>query len=555
MNYIYIYYMTNKYGYVTLLYGNNNYFLGTLIFIISLMKTKPKYDTILLYTFDVPKYMIDILKKYYKIVRQITYVNIKKTSRKRFKEIFTKLKIFTITDYDKILFLDNDMYVNKNLDHIFDKYDAPAGMALSEDLKYSDLEKVKDKNVIFNAGCWLIKPSNSVYKNLLYGLKKFNTNQELEQEYVSYYFNGKWTNMSYLYNYQFNLASLNSNMRRTQVYKNTKMEDCYIIHYSTSLKPWNLLFDTSIFNKNKLIRIYWQFYKLWLQFFIKVYNIYLKDNINILNLRLQLKDFGKYLKKVYPNMKILKLTDIQKDKLFTKLNTEITNTSKTNNKYTYNDIIKVLNKGENTTYIVGGAIRNLYNDDEINDIDLCYDILPDKLEKVLKNNFIDLNFIRGKILNSYYKIGNGKDELDMFYIDFLDKYRNMPANYLILDTKKNIVYDSYGTGIKNANKKIFIKPPDLSYNTWLTYDGYSNNILGRLIKFMLLGYKTYQKDRVEIYNDWYFIKNDKQYYRHIKKFLKEDREFKYKFIQNDIDKLNLKFSGKQFIHKLKLKIN
>ena len=72
---------------------------------------------------------------------------------------------------------------------------------------------------------------------------------------------------------------------------------------------------------------------------------------------------------------------------------------------------------------------------------------------------------------------------------------------------------------------------------------------------MLLGYKTFQKDREEIYNNWYFIKNEKRYYIHIKKFLKEDREFKYKFIQNDIDKLNLKFSGKQFIHKLKLKIN
>ena len=178
------------------------------------MKTKPKYDTILLYTFDVPKYKIDILKKYYTVVREITYIDVQKTSRKRFKEIFTKIKIFTITDYDKILFLDNDMYINRNLDHIFDEYNAPAGVAINENLKYNNHQIVKEKGVVFNAGCWLIKPSNYVYKKLFYGLKKFNTTHELEQEYVSYYFNGKWTNMSYLYNFQFSLASLDTKMKR-----------------------------------------------------------------------------------------------------------------------------------------------------------------------------------------------------------------------------------------------------------------------------------------------------------------------------------------------------
>lgn len=550
--------MNKKYGYVTLMYGNNDYFLGTLIFIVSLMKTKPKYDTILLHTFDVPKYKIDILKKYYTIVREITYIDIKQTSRKRFKEIFTKLKIFTITDYEKIIYLDNDMYVNRNLDHVFDEYDTPAGVAINENLKYNDHEKVKDKKVIFNAGFWLIKPSKFIYKKLFYGLKQFDTSQELEQEYVSYYFNKKWTNMSYLYNYQFSLASLDSKMKRTQAYNNTKMEDIYVIHYSTSFKPWNILSNTTLYKKKDWVRIYRPFYDLWLKLFTEVYNTFWSNGINILNLESQLRDLEKYLKRAYPEFKILELTEYQIAKLSKKLNSKITNSGIKNNninKYTYNDIISVLNKGNSRIYIVGGSVRNLYNDEEIKDIDLCFDILPDKLEKILNEKFTDLNFSRGKKFDSYFKIGDGENEIDMFYIDKLDTYKNTPANYLILDTKKQLVYDLYGTGTSNAEKKIFTKPPDLSYETWLTSSGYSNLRIGRLIKFMMLGYKTIPEDRKRIYNDWYYNKNEKNYYNGLKKYFVKDTELKLQVIKKDIDNLQMEFSGKIFVDKFISKMN
>ena len=259
----------NKYAYITLLYGDNDYFLGALILIISLIKTKPKHDTVLLYTSDVPKHKIDILKKYYTDVREIEYIDIKKTSKKRFKKIFTKLKIFTVTDYDKILFLDNDIYVNKNLDDVFNKYNCPAGTAINENLKYNDNEKVKDEQVVFNAGFWLIEPSNYIYKKLIDELKNFDTTQELEQEYVSYYFNRKWTNISYLYNFQFSLSSFGPKTKRTQTYKKTKIEDIYTIHYSTSFKPWHMSPKTAPMKIKSYSRnwpkTYKAFYEPWLK--------------------------------------------------------------------------------------------------------------------------------------------------------------------------------------------------------------------------------------------------------------------------------------------------
>ena len=538
-----------KYAYVNLMYGNNDYFLGTLIFIISLMKTKPKYDTILLYTFDVPKYKIDILKKYYTITKEITYIDIKKTSRARFKEIFTKLKIFTLTDYEKVLYLDNDMYVNKNLDHVFEKYNTPAGVAINEDMEFKDGEQVYKKNVVFNAGFWLIKPSLSSYKKMFYNLKNFDTNKELEQEYVSYFFNKKWTNISYLYNYQFSLASLDPEKERTKIYKKTKIDQVYVIHYSTSFKPWNILSDTSLLKKKEWIKIYRPYYEIWLKLFLEVFNYYRKNGINILNLEKQFDELDKYLLRVYPNLKVLELTDFQKDKLNLKLNQKIGGSN-----YTIKYFLEQLTKHNIKIFIVGGTVRCLFNDEEINDIDLVYKFNPNKFEKFLKNNFDNLKVERGKKYKEYFLVGKDTNEIDLFYIDKLDTHKNTPANYMILDYNTNIIYDLYGTGINNAEKKIFAKPPDISYETWLNASGYSSAKLGRLIKFIMLGYKTFDDDRIQIYNDWYYNKNDKNYYKSLKKYFHTDLDLKFKIIKEDINKLNLKFTGEQFINKLKSKL-
>lgn len=532
----------NKYAYVNLMYGDNDYFLGTLVFIVSLINTKPKYDTLLLYTHDVPKYKLDILKKYYTKMKEITYIDAI-TSRTRFKEIFTKLKIFTLTEYEKIIYLDNDMFVNKNIDHVFDKYDAPAGVALSENLDFTDGEKVEKKNVVFNAGFWLIKPSMTDYKEMFYNLKNFNTTKELEQEYVSYFYNQKWTNISYLYNFQFSLSSLNSNKKRTIAYKNTKLDEVYVIHYSTSFKPWNIVSNTSIINTKDWVKIYAPYYKIWLDLFMQLYNTYRSEGINLLDLEEQLKNMNKYIKRVYPYSRVLKLTDFQRKKLDKKLNEKISGSD-----YTFMQFIEELKKHKCKIYLTGGAVRNLFNDDEINDIDASYDIKPDKFEKIIQENFKNLVFRKGKKYKNFFKIGEDYgNNIDLYYIKKLDTFKNIPANTLILDVEKNLVYDPFGSGIKNAEKKIFVKPPTLSYEHWLTSSGI---ILGRLIKFLMLGYKSYETDRKHIYNDFFFIKNDKGYFKKLSKYFITDKEIKLAVLEKDIDNLKLKYSGKQFINKL-----
>ena len=120
--------MTSKYAYVGLLYGDSEYFLAALLYGFSLQKTKPKYDSVLMITSDIPKKQRDVLSIYFKLI-EVDYLyshpdNFTK-SDSRFSQIFTKLHLFNLTQYEKVLMIDIDVIVLHNLDHLFD-LQAPA---------------------------------------------------------------------------------------------------------------------------------------------------------------------------------------------------------------------------------------------------------------------------------------------------------------------------------------------------------------------------------------------------------------------------------------------
>ena len=541
-------------AYVTLMYGDNDYFLGTLIFIISLKKTKPKYDTVLLYTFDVPNFKLNILKEYFDVLIQVDYLRLrnKVTKRKRFKDIFTKLRIFTLTEYDNILFLDTDMYVLKNIDDIFSKYNAPAGLVIGDNLSYKNKEKVLKKREIINAGTLLLKPSLKDLNKMNEDLKDFDISQELEQEFLSYFYENRWTNMSYLYNYQFGLQILDTDSKRTIAYKNTLFEDIYIIHYSSNKKPWDYVLK-NISLKGTWLQKFEKYYCPWFKLFMKTYKDYAKLNIDLFDLQKQYFDIYEYIQK-YKNLKLLKLNTKQIDRLNEKLKNIIPKSNLNHNEkdFTYKSIINQIKKSCNL-FIIGGIPRNLINNSELNDIDMMYTCKPEKFISILKS-IKSLNFIRGKNNLYYFRIGPIENfNIDFFHISHIDDVKNSTSNSLLLDVNNNIIIDIYGDGIIESKNKIFRKPKHITYKEW---NEKKRDLLARLIKFILMGYKTNKTDRKMIYNDWYF-KRTKEDYKQIKKKI-FDSSFNYiilEIIKNDINNLKLKFTGKDMINKIKKMID
>jgi alpha-N-acetylglucosamine transferase len=282
--------MPSKYAYVTTLYGSNEYFLGTLMLGYSLSKINSNYDKVVLVTSDVNNNIRDILKNYF-IVIDIEYIKVNTINfvekGGRFEEVFTKLQALALDQYDKIILLDSDMYILKNMDHLFE-LPAPAGLFRSLDMKEkpklggkinSQYIKIKNNKVhgIVNAGLLLLEPSKDELKDILDAVNS-PLNYKLlnpEQEYLSFRYKDKWHYIGKEYNYQFS-DTVNTKNKLS-------IHDIYNLHYSWVLKPWDLLFE----HKKKILRILKKqrrvltFYYLWVYEYNIVNKIYKQKNIDI----------------------------------------------------------------------------------------------------------------------------------------------------------------------------------------------------------------------------------------------------------------------------------
>jgi len=94
-------------------------------------------------------------------------VKIHKKFTNNWKNCFTKYKLFDLTEYDKIVFLDADIMVLKNLDDLFDK----PNMTACVDGEYFN---IWPNYLHFNAGCLVIEPSHGTYLDLLKELENIN---------------------------------------------------------------------------------------------------------------------------------------------------------------------------------------------------------------------------------------------------------------------------------------------------------------------------------------------------------------------------------------------
>ena len=65
-----------------------------------------------------------------------------KHSESRFDNVFTKLRVFGLIEYDKVVLLDTDMYVKANIDDLF-YVAAPAAMARGLSKEYSHGDAIR----------------------------------------------------------------------------------------------------------------------------------------------------------------------------------------------------------------------------------------------------------------------------------------------------------------------------------------------------------------------------------------------------------------------------
>ena len=220
--------MNQKYTYVTLL-GSDDYLIGTLCLWKSLSNVKSKYPLLVLCSQNISVDVLNILKHkkiQYKVLEEQIVTNHKNEGLyARWSFTFDKLQIFNLVEYDKIVFLDSDMYVVKNIDCLFNAQHMSAVVA-----DVYDQPNCKE----LNSGLMVIVPQKQEYSQLtsLLHSKVIKRSPMCGDQDIIRLFYNNWSNET-------NLKLPNQyNMYFTNI-KKYKWVGVSVIHFVYDKKPWN----------------------------------------------------------------------------------------------------------------------------------------------------------------------------------------------------------------------------------------------------------------------------------------------------------------------------
>ena len=159
-------------AYATLLYGD--YLLSVRVLGQSLKRSGTQREMVVLCTEEVSKKSRKILEDDGWTVKSISALSSPyKNYAKQYSKVFTKLLIWTLTDYRRIVFMDSDTLVYANIDELFNcgKFCAA--------YRHSDL---------FNSGVLVVKPDLQEYRNLINKIGIYPSYDNTDQGFLNYYY-------------------------------------------------------------------------------------------------------------------------------------------------------------------------------------------------------------------------------------------------------------------------------------------------------------------------------------------------------------------------------
>eukprot|EP01080_Neovahlkampfia_damariscottae_P004356 gene4356-7712_t len=207
----------NKNAYVTLI-TDESYVIGAQVLVKSLQLTNTKSRIVCVVNSDVKKESIEKLKQQKCEVIKVNDIESPyegKTHHDRWSKTLTKLNVFNLDMFDKIVYIDSDCLVLKNIDELFN---------------YPEFSAAIDCCDHFNAGVFVAKPSKIKFKDILKKLEnKLPSYDKADQGFLNSYFKNKYQPLKFKYNADQYILS--KNMKISE-------EPIKVIHYEHEHKPW-----------------------------------------------------------------------------------------------------------------------------------------------------------------------------------------------------------------------------------------------------------------------------------------------------------------------------
>ncbi|GAV61021.1 Glyco_transf_8 domain-containing protein [Cephalotus follicularis] len=247
----------SKKAYVTFLAGTGDYVKGVVGLVKGLRRVKSAYPLVVAILPDVPEEHREILRSQGCIVHEIEPIyppeNQIQFAMAYYVINYSKLRIWNFEEYKKMIYLDADIQVFENIDHLFDTPDGYFYAVMdcfcektwSHSPQYSIgyCQQCPDKvtwpsdmaspppPLYFNAGMFVFEPSRLTYDSLLHTLLTTPPTPFAEQDFLNMFFQKTYKPIPLAYNLI--LAML---WRHPE---NVELEKVKVVHYcAAGSKPW-----------------------------------------------------------------------------------------------------------------------------------------------------------------------------------------------------------------------------------------------------------------------------------------------------------------------------
>lgn len=168
-----------------------------------------------------------------------------------YQNCFAKLHIWN-NDYQKVIYLDADMIVLKNIDHLFyleADFAAVRGTAtIIDTVMKTSHSFITDES--FNSGLLVITPDPFVFEDLTIKKDIIHTEEGLDQGFLNEYFKSKWYRLPQIYNATRRLSLVLPD------YWNEIFNDICVLHYTLE-KPWH---GEAVKGCEKIEKIWWDYF-------------------------------------------------------------------------------------------------------------------------------------------------------------------------------------------------------------------------------------------------------------------------------------------------------
>ncbi|PKI44540.1 hypothetical protein CRG98_035078 [Punica granatum] len=244
-------------AYVTFLAGTGDYVKGVVGLMKGLRKVGSKYPLVVAILPDVPEEHRKILVDQGCIVREIVPVyppeNQTQFAMAYYVINYSKLRIWEFVEYSKMIYLDGDIQVYDNIDHLFNLPDGQFNAVMDcfcektwshtpqykigycqqcpDKVQWPEAELGPRPALYFNAGMFVFEPCLPTYHDLLKTLKVTPPTPFAEQDFLNMYFRDIYSPIPPVYNLV--LAML---WRHPE---NIDLERVKVVHYcADGSKPW-----------------------------------------------------------------------------------------------------------------------------------------------------------------------------------------------------------------------------------------------------------------------------------------------------------------------------